>query len=113
MRLFVGVTDYDWWTLHARRQHVEEVNFWKPSGNARFSALSPGELFLFKLHSPRNFIAGGGFFAKFVFLPISLAWEAFGVANGATSLAEIRQRIGRYRTPVAPDEDPQIGCILL
>jgi len=113
MRLFVGVTDYDWWTVHAGRQRVEEVNFWKPSGNATFAALSPGELFLFKLHSPRNFIAGGGFFAKFIFLPISLAWEAFGLANGATSLGEIRQRIGRYRKADILDFDPQIGCILL
>src|SRR5580692_423122 len=110
MRIYIGVTDFDWWSLHATRDQVDEVNFWKPSGNTRFSALSPGELFLFKLHSPRNFIAGGGFFTKFTFLPISLAWEAFGLGNGATSLAEIRSRIGRYRNAVHPGEDPQIGC---
>ena len=113
MRFFVGVTDFDWWSLHAERQDVDEVNFWRPSGTAGFSALLTGEPFLFKLHSPRNFIAGGGFFTKFLFLPISLAWEAFGVANGATSLEEIRRRIGRYRKGVEPGEDPQIGCILL
>jgi putative restriction endonuclease len=113
MRFYVGVTDYDWWSLHARSGRTDEVNFWKPSGNTRFAALLPGEPFLFKLHSPRNFIVGGGFFTKFTFLPISLAWEAFGTANGATSLLEIRSRIGRYRKPVLPGEDPQIGCILL
>jgi putative restriction endonuclease len=113
MRFYVGVTDYDWWVLHFTQTRVEEVNFWKPSGNTRFAALKPGEPFLFKLHSPRNYIAGGGFFSKFLFLPISLAWEAFGLANGATSLAEIRHRIGRYRNTVPAGDDPQIGCILL
>jgi hypothetical protein len=32
---------------------------------------------------PRDFIVGGGFFLKFSLLPTSLAWDAFGVANGA------------------------------
>lgn len=113
MRFFVGVTDFDWWSLHAGRAHVDEVNFWKPSGTARFGALLAGEPFLFKLHSPRNYIVGGGFFTKFLFLPISLAWEAFGLANGATSAEEIRRRIGRYRRMENLGEDPQIGCILL
>jgi len=36
------------------------VNFWQPSGKQQFRALAPGELFLFKLHSPDNFIVGGG-----------------------------------------------------
>jgi len=93
---------------------VEEVNFWKPSPKAGFAALQPGELFLFKLHSPRNFIAGGAFFSKFTSLPVSLAWEAFGQGNGARSLEEVRSRISHYRhTPIAPGEDPTIGCILL
>src|ERR1035438_2289258 len=71
-------------------------------------------MFLFKLHSPRNAIAGGGFFTRFVSLPVSLAWEAFGEGNGAKSLAEVRARISFYRrTPIAATEDPNIGCILL
>jgi|SRR5271166_26867 len=114
MRLFVGVTDWNWWSLHAGKPRVEEVNFWRPSATATFHALRPGELFLFKLHSPRNAIAGGGFFTRFVPLPVSLAWEAFGEANGARSLEEVRSRISFYRrTPIAATEDPNIGCILL
>ena len=71
-------------------------------------------MFLFKLHSPRNFIVGGGFFTRFLPLPLSLAWAAFGEANGAKSLAEARVRISKYRrTAIAPNEDPYIGCILL
>jgi len=52
MRLFVAVTDYDWFRLHAEKQNVEEVNFWRPSPTATFKALSIGEPLLFKLHSP-------------------------------------------------------------
>ena len=93
---------------------MDEVNFWRPSSTATFKALQWGGPFLFKPHSPRNFIVGGGFFTKFLQLPVSLAWDAFGEANGATSLEEVRQRIARYcKNSIGPTEDPQIGCILL
>ena len=85
MRFFVGVTDYDWFKLHASNQRVEEVTFWRPPPDASFKALQVGEPFLFKLHSPRNVIAGGGFFLRFLRLPVSLAWDAFGEGNGARS----------------------------
>jgi putative restriction endonuclease len=93
---------------------VEEVNFWRPSPDMAFRSLQPGEPLLFKLHAPRNFIAGGAFFTKFLQLPITLAWEAFGEANGVRSLVEMRQRIGKYRrAEIGPTENPNIGCILL
>jgi putative restriction endonuclease len=62
MKLWVGVTDRDWYQYLSQRPHLDEVNFWQPGGNREFSALSPGELFLFKLHYPENVIVGGGFF---------------------------------------------------
>ena len=49
MQLFVAVTDYDWFQVHASRSDVEEVNFWQPSPDSSFKALSPGEPLLFKL----------------------------------------------------------------
>lgn len=114
MKLYVGITDYDWFKLHTSKESVDEVNFWRPSSTANFKALQWGEPFLFKLHSPRNFIVGGGFFTKFLQLPVSLAWDAFGEANGATSLEEVRLRIAKYRKhSIGPTEDPTIGCILL
>ncbi len=114
MRLFVAVTDYDWFQVHASKLTVDEVNFWQPSPDSSFKALSPGEPLLFKLHSPRNFIAGGGFFAKFLRLPLSLAWDAFGEGNGVYTPEEGRIRISKYRrVPIAPNEDPNIGCIIL
>jgi putative restriction endonuclease len=114
MRLFVGVTDYDWFQLHASKPQIDEVNFWRPSPDTSFRALSPGELLLFKLHSPRNLIAGGGFFTRFLHLPISLAWDAFGEGNGVRSLVEMRALIGKYRkAPIAGNQNPPLGCIML
>ena len=114
MNFFVAVTNYDWFQLHASKSSVVEVNFWRPSPEASFKALKAGEMLLFKLHSPRNFIVGGGFFTRFVHLPISLSWEAFGEGNGVRSLSEMRERIAKYRrVPIAPMENPKIGCILL
>lgn len=114
MRLFVAVTDNDWFSLHASKTAVEEVNFWKPSPEATFKALQPGELLLFKLHSPDNYIAGGGFFTRFLPLPINMAWDTFGDANGVRSLSEMRSRIAQYRRePIRPGENPTVGCIML
>jgi hypothetical protein len=44
MRIFVAVTDWDWFTLHASKSNVDEVNFWRPSPTATFKALQPGDL---------------------------------------------------------------------
>ena len=113
MNLWVGITDYDWFSLHASKHLVEEVNFWRPSARQGFRALQPGGMFLFKLRS-RKFIAGGGFFAKYLPLPLSLAWDAFGEGNGARTLDEFRTLIARNRhEPISPTENPHIGCILL
>jgi putative restriction endonuclease len=114
MKAFVGITDFDWFTFLSSLPEIDEINFWQPSGHQLFQTLEPGEPFLFKLHSPHNFIVGGGFFAHSSLLPASLAWDAFGIKNGANSLAEVRRRIEKYRRMVhATTEDYQIGCILL
>ena len=92
---------------------LSEINFWAPSGT-NFRALSPGELFLFKLHAPRNFIVGGGIFAHASVMPCSMAWEAFGQANGALTLDQMRARIERYRRADQHSrEDFKIGCRIL
>ncbi len=46
MRIFVGITDRDWFDLLSSQSEIEEVKFWRPSPNATFKALTPGELFL-------------------------------------------------------------------
>src|SRR5580658_10624109 len=62
VKLVVAVTDGDWFDHLRGLPQLTEVNFWSPSDRT-FRALEPGELFLFKLHAPRNFIVGGGWFA--------------------------------------------------
>lgn len=64
MKLFVGVTDSDWYR-NLSVQSYDEINFWKPGGRTAFKALDSHDLFLFKLHAPQNYIVGGGFFVKF------------------------------------------------
>jgi putative restriction endonuclease len=93
---------------------LTEVNFWQPGGSRRFKALSPGELFLFKLHSPNNYIVGGGFFATSSLLPLSMAWETFGPMNGVASLPEMRRRVAKFRSvPTRAGDDFTIGNIVL
>lgn len=113
VKIYVGITDFDWFKT-LKQANCDEVNFWKPGGRTNFKALDEGDLFLFKLHSPKDYIVGGGFFLKFSILPSSLAWEAFGIANGAMSLMELNNRIYKYKkTSRLSDPDPYIGCIIL
>ena len=110
MKFWVGVTDNRWYSYLAERQ-PDEVNFWRPKSTAQFRAIAPGGLFLFKLHSPLNFIAGGGFFLRHSVLPLSLAWEAFGDKNGADDYGTFREHIWSIRRDRVPD--PHIGCTIL
>jgi putative restriction endonuclease len=113
LNLVVAVTDDDWFETLRRHPNLDEVNFWAPSA-VSFRALEPGEMFLFKLHAPRNMIVGGGIFAYANALPCSLAWEAFGEGNGARSAQEMRARIARYRRTAPNDRsDFAIGCRIL
>jgi putative restriction endonuclease len=113
INLVIAVTDGDWFDTLRQQPNLAEVNFWAPSA-ANFRALQPGELFLFKLHAPRNVIVGGGIFAYANTLPCSLAWEAFREANGARSSQEMRARISRYRrADPGHRSDFEIGCRIL
>src|SRR6266436_4023402 len=97
MRFYVGITDDDWFSYLSGSGTADEVNFWQPSGGRQFRVLQPGQPFLFKLHSPKNYIVGGGFFSHFTILPVSFAWSTFTTKNGAQNEREMRTRIARYR----------------
>ncbi|HUQ49076.1 MAG TPA: HNH endonuclease [Terriglobales bacterium] len=113
MRFYVAITDFDWFTYLAAQQ-PDEVNFWQPSGSNQFRAIGASEPLLFKLHSPRNFIVGGGFLSRFTILPLSLAWAAFGQKNGAKTFDEMRERVWKYKeSPLIPGQEEAIGCIML
>jgi putative restriction endonuclease len=111
VRLWIADTDLDWFDFLAAQSNIDEVNFWQPRGGSNFGAIQPGELFVFRLKAPRNAIGGYGVFQHSSNLPISLAWEAFGVKNGASSLAEMRLRVGKYSDSVSSNfADYVIGC---
>jgi putative restriction endonuclease len=110
VRLWVANTDPDWFDFLASQPGIDEVNFWQPTGGHTFGAIKPGELFLFRLKSPRNAIGGYGVFSHASNLPISLAWEAFGIKNGAPTLVDVRRRVGKYRELAGEHEDYTIGC---
>lgn len=111
MKVFVGVTDYSWYSF-LKESKPDEVNFWQPSGNDQFRVLQPGELFLFKLKGRENAIAGGGFFARFSILPNFLAWEAFGEKNGANEFEDFYKPIDLYKKR-NNIHHTNIGCIIL
>jgi putative restriction endonuclease len=112
MKAFVAVTDNSWFRFLADLPGVDEVNFWQPSARA-FRVLQPGEPLLFKLHAPESFIVGGGFFVRWSPLPYSMAWDVFGVKNGAPTIEGMRQRIEHYRRIGSSDVDYEVGCIVL
>ena len=47
-------------------------------------------------------------------MPINMAWETFGEANGVKSLPEFRSRIAHIRNvPMQAADNPKVGCIML
>ena len=86
MNGYVATTDGDWFRFLSDQEQVDEVNFWQPNPwGGSFGVLRRGEPLFFKLKAPDNAIAGLGFFERYSELPLSLAWDAFGIKNGAAS----------------------------
>jgi len=115
VRGFVANTDFDWYSFLKAQSPLDEVNFWQPGGNVRFSSVSPGAPFFFRLKSPYNAVAGFGIFASASILPSWLAWESFAEKNGAVDFREMTARIDRYRPRERRDPHGQynIGCIIV
>jgi len=113
MGFYLGVTDSDWFRS-LRAMQPDDINFWQPSGR-RLTGLEKGEPFLFKLKAPYNRIGGMGFFSTFAALPLSIAWDAFGLRNGCADKVDFRSKIIRYRQKNNAADDPTltIGCIIL
>ncbi|MGA3206090.1 MAG: HNH endonuclease [Bryobacteraceae bacterium] len=96
VKIWIANTDSDWFDFLSAQSSLDEVNFWQPSGRTGFHAVQPGELFVFRLKSPRNMIGGFGVFEQASRLPLYLAWDAFGIKNGAATFDEMRDRVSRY-----------------
>ena len=112
VNLFVANTDNAWFDFLSSEPAVTEVNFWWP-GEMAFRAIQPGELLVFRLKSPRNKIGGFGVFSSHSLLPIQLAWDSFGHANGVSSFEALRTAIAEYRTDNAIGPMTNIGCTIL
>jgi putative restriction endonuclease len=63
MKLYVGVTDKNWFEFLRARPELDEVNFCSRAGLASSPFCSPVTRFFSKLRQPDNFIVGGGMFA--------------------------------------------------
>ncbi len=114
MKGYVANTDFDWYEFLRERPELDEVNFWQPSGGRAFHAIPSGAPFFFRLKSPHNAIGGFGFLAYHDTLPAWLAWDTFGVANGASNREEMYRRIARYRHQILnPETEYIIGCLMI
>lgn len=110
MKIWVGVTDWDWFRYHYKNGS-EELNFWQPKGGKPLRAVDTGAPFLFKLKKPYNHVAGLGFYVTHTVLPLSIAWQNFGTANGTDSFPAFRRKIGSISG--RQETDPNLGCIVL
>ena len=92
MKLYIGITNRDWFHF-LRARNAVEMNFWHPRATTGFNVIKPGEIFLFKLKYPENKIVGGAYLVRHTVLPMNLAWEVFGEANGCVSFGAFKQRL--------------------
>ena len=110
--LYVANTDNDWFDFLSSRNSLTEVNFWQPGGKG-FHAIGPGELFVFRLKSPRDRIGGFGILSNSSVLPLQIVWETFGEANGVASYEALRMAIARYRPNEKVGAQTNVGCRIL
>ena len=113
MKGYIGNTDFQWYDFLRRQTDLEEVNFWQPSGKRGFYAIPPGAPFFFRLKVPHNAIAGFGYLSRHEIAPASVAWDSFGLANGAPDFSTMRRRIEHYRRTQSSHEDYEIGCLMV
>ncbi len=110
----IAVTDAGWYRFLRSRPNLTELNFWRPSARRAFKApdFSP---FFFKLRAPDNAICGYAYFATYTQLPIWLAWDTFGEANGCPTRQEMEIRIAAIRDRIrfSGHGAESIGCTLL
>jgi len=116
MKGVIGITDRDWFEFLGAQLEIDEVNFWRPRDLQR-PRFATGTPYIFKLKKAQGGqIVGFGVFVRHSVLPVWMAWQAFGRANGADSLATMRQRIERLRRdPMGAQSggDYSIGCLML
>ena len=115
----VAVTDQRWFDFLSKETidgRLDEVNFWRPLAQNKFRLLSSGEPLFFRLRHPINSIVGYGFFSTATRIPITLAWDAFGRANGASTRDGFLNRIAEYRRQTPAElllHGRDLTCVIL
>ena len=107
-RFIIANTDPAWLSLLKSRK-PREVNFWRPSAPA--TRVAPGTPWFYKLRGTRE-IVGCGFFAAYSIMPIMMAWEIFGQANGVRDFATFLRVIASLRREPTTSIS-EIGCAAL
>lgn len=107
-RFIIASTDPSWFRFLASRR-PREVNFWRPSGTA--THVAPGTPWFYRLRHTEN-IVGCAFFAAYSRMPLKMAWETFGTANGVETYAEFVALITALRRERASNVT-EIGCAAL
>lgn len=74
-----------------------------------------GAPFFFKLKKPHYAVAGFGIYARNSILPAWLAWDSFGIANGAPTFRHMMERIESLRRSGGADPygRNEIGCLMI
>jgi putative restriction endonuclease len=87
---------------------AQEANFWQPRPALLRQEI--GTPWIFKVRGSDR-IAGYALFSYYSVMPVGVAWETFGTANGVASFAEMLARIRSLRhTDSAVDA---VGCVVL
>jgi putative restriction endonuclease len=109
VQFYAGITDPKWFEFLAQLQ-PNEVNFWRPRSQNRFSAIKPGAFFLFKLKGEPYFV-GGGIFAHHSFVSLPFAWQSFEQKNGARDYKSFERLILPHRS--LEMRDRPLGCTIV
>lgn len=102
----VAVTDTEWLNYFRRHPDLTEMNFWRPG--TPVTRVDPGTLWVFLLKP--NIVSGYAIVEVSSSLPISVAWDAFGTANGFDDRESFFARVRRYRHSQTTS-DSEIGCV--
>ena len=108
-RLVVVSTDPDWYGFQRAHSEFEEVNFWRPGATS--TQMARGTPWLFLLRGTSE-IWGCAFYSAFSVMPIGVAWDTFGLANGFDDFTQFVNKIATL-TGKAGKDVANIGCAVL
>lgn len=108
-RFAVLSTDRDWFRFLRSRPELDEINFWRPGQKS--VVMSRGTPWLFLLRGT-NDIVGFGLFSAFSVMPIGIAWDTFGYANGFPDYRTFAKKIARIKG-LPENGRMSIGCAVL